>query len=101
MTRFILREAGKLGLGLLGAVLLAAAIAALSDPHVGGGLWHFLTAWGRTLDRFVHLDFGASAMTGTPALDILDQRLPLTLGLGVEGVVVALVVGIAVGLLFG
>jgi peptide/nickel transport system permease protein len=101
MTRFILREAGRLGLGLFGAVLLAAAIAALSDPRAGGGLWHFLTAWGRTLDGFVHLDFGASAMTGAPALELLEQRLPLTLGLVAEGFAIALVVGIPVGVLFG
>jgi peptide/nickel transport system permease protein len=101
MTRFILREAGKLGLGLLGAVLLAAAIAALSDPRAGGGLWRFLVAWGRTLDGVVHLDFGASAMTGAPALQMLAQRLPLTLGLVAEGFVVALLVGIPIGVLFG
>jgi peptide/nickel transport system permease protein len=101
MARLILREAGKLGLGLLGAVLLAAAISALSDPRAGGGLWHFLTAWGRALDGFVRLDLGASAMTGRPALEMLAQRLPLTLGLVAEGFAVALIVGIPVGVLFG
>jgi len=101
MLRFVLREAGRTGLGLAGAVLLAAAISALAMPGAGDGLWHFLVAWGRTLDAFAHLDFGHSAMTGATAREELAARLPLTLGLVLEGLLVALIVGIPVGFLFG
>ncbi len=101
MLRFVLREAGRTGLGLAGAVLLAAAISALAAPDATGGLWHFLVAWGRALDAFAHLDFGHSAMTGAAAGEELAQRLPLTLGLVLEGFAVALIVGIPVGFLFG
>ncbi len=101
MLRFVLREAGKTALGLAGAVLLAAAIAALAQKDASTGTWHFLAAWGRALNGFLHLDFGRSAMSGAPALDDVAARLPLTLGLVVEGLGVALIVGIPVGLLFG
>ena len=101
MLRFVLREAGRTGLGLVGAVLLAAAISALAAPGASDGVWHFVIAWGRTLDGFAHLDFGHSAMTGVPAREELAARLPLTLGLVLEGLLVALIVGIPVGFLFG
>jgi peptide/nickel transport system permease protein len=101
MGRFVLREAGKLGLGLLGAVLLAAAIAAVARPHATDGLWYFIVAWGVTLGAMVQLDFGHSAMSGASALAELGARLPLTLGLVAEGFVVALLVGIPIGILFG
>ncbi len=101
MLRFVSREAGRLALGLLGAALLAAAISALAMPHAGDGVFAFLVAWGRTLDGFVHLDFGHSSISGEPALGELAAHLPLTLGLVAEGFAVALIVGIPVGLLFG
>ncbi|MEJ0027424.1 MAG: ABC transporter permease subunit [Rhizomicrobium sp.] len=101
MLRFVLREAGRTGLGLAGAVLLAAAISALATPGAGDGIWHFLVAWGRALDAFAHFDFGHSAMTGASARAELADRLPLTLGLVLEGFVIALIVGIPVGFLFG
>lgn len=101
MLRFVLREAGRLALGLFGAVLLAAAIAALARPLAGDGVLHFLIAWGQTLLAFLHSDFGHSAMSGEAVLAELGARLPLTLGLVAEGFAVALIVGIPVGLLFG
>ncbi len=101
MLRFAMREAGKLGLGLGGAVLLAAAIAALADPRAAAGVWAFLAAWGRALNGFLHMDFGRSTMTGSDALAELGAHLPLTLGLVLEGFGVALLVGIPVGVLFG
>ncbi len=97
MLRFVAREAGRLVLGLLGAVLLAAAISALAVPQAGDGAFGFLVAWGRTLAAFLDLDFGHSAMSGNAALDDLKAHLPLTLGLVAEGFVVALLVGIPVG----
>lgn len=101
MLRFVLREAGRLVLGLLGAALLAAAISALALPHAGDGALAFLIAWGRTLAAFLNFDFGHSAMSGGAALDELKAHLPLTLGLVAEGFAVALLVGIPIGLSFG
>ena len=101
MLRFVLREAGRLALGLLGAVLLASAIATLAVPHAGDGPLSFVIGWGRTLGRLFNLDFGHSAMSGNPALEELAAHLPLTLGLVGEGLAVALLVGIPVGMLFG
>jgi len=101
MLRFVSREAGKLALSLAGAVLLAAAISALAAPDAGGGAWQFLVAWGRALDGYAHLDFGHSAMTGRAASDELARHLPLTLGLVFEGLAIALIVGIPIGLSFG
>jgi peptide/nickel transport system permease protein len=101
MLRFVLREAGKTALGLLGALLLAAALSALARPEAGDGTLSFLLAWGRTLNGFLRLDFGTSAISGSPALGELGARLPLTLGLVIEGFAVALAVGVPVGILFG
>jgi peptide/nickel transport system permease protein len=101
MLRFMLREAGKLALGLLGAVLLAAAITGLAAPHAQDGVWQFLAAWGRALNGFVHLDFGQSALSGERAVAELRSHLPPTLALVGGGFAVALAVGIPVGLLFG
>jgi peptide/nickel transport system permease protein len=100
MLRFVSREAGRLALELLGAVLLAAAIAALALPHAGDGAFTFLIAWGQSLDALLHLDFGASSVSGTAALGELTAHLPLTLGLVLEGFLVAMVVGIPIGFLF-
>jgi peptide/nickel transport system permease protein len=101
MLRFVSREAGRLALGLLGAALLAAAIAALAQPHAGDGVFAYLVAWGRALGAFGHLDFGRSSISGETAIAELQAHLPLTLGLVLEGFAVALIVGIPVGFLFG
>jgi peptide/nickel transport system permease protein len=101
MLRFVAIEAGRLALGLIGAALLAAAIAALALPHAQDGAVSFLLAWSRTLNGFVALDLGRSAITGNAAADELMAHLPLTLGLVAEGFAIALLVGIPVGLLFG
>jgi peptide/nickel transport system permease protein len=98
MLRFGLREAGKTALGLLGALLLAGAISALGRLD---GTMSFLAAWGRGLNGFLRGDFGTSAISGSPALAELAAHLPLTLGLVGEGLGVALLVGIPIGILFG
>lgn len=101
MLRLVLREAGRLGLGLLGAALLAAAIAALARPGAGDGALSFVFAWGQTVQAWATGDFGQSAMRGTSAWAEFASHMPLTLGLVLEGFVVALLVGIPVGFLFG
>ena len=101
MLRFVLNEAGRLVLGLFGAALMAAAIAALSTPHAADGVLYFLLAWAGRVSEFIHLRFGESAITGSSVIGELAVCLPLTLGLVAEGIVVAALVGIPVGFLFG
>ena len=99
MLRFVLNEAGRLVLGLLGAVLMAAAIAAMSLPHAG--VVDFLVAWSSQLVEYAQLRFGDSTITGAPIVSEVAARLPLTIGLVIEGILIAALVGIPVGLLFG
>jgi peptide/nickel transport system permease protein len=101
MLHFALREAGRLALGLLGALLMAAAMAALNAPSAAAGLVPFLAAWGGVLSGLIHLDLGHSAISGASVWAELRTHLPLTLGLVGEGFVLALLVGIPVGFLFG
>lgn len=101
MLRFVLNEAGRLLLGLLGAALMAAAIASLSVVHAGDGVLQFLVVWNERLHAIVNLHLGESAITGLPIDEELVTRLPLTLGLVVDGLVAAATVGIPVGILFG
>ncbi len=101
MLRFVLNEAGRLALGLFGAALMAAAIAALALPHAGDGPISFVIGWVLRIGEFAHLRFGQSAITGAPVMTELAARLPLTIGLVVDGIVVAAAVGIPVGFLFG
>jgi ABC-type dipeptide/oligopeptide/nickel transport system permease component len=101
MLRFVLREAGRLALGLLGALLMAAAMGALAAPHAGSSITAFLAAWGKAVVGFVRLDFGHSAISGASVPAELGAHLPLTMGLVAEGFVVALLVGVPVGFLLG
>ena len=101
MLRFTLREAAHLLLGLLGAILLAAMIAALTVPEA----WHSAEAYGAAvlgrLIAFLHLDFGTSAISGVTVYDELARTLPVTLALATAGIVIALLIGAPVGILFG
>lgn len=101
MLRFVVNEAERLALGLLGAALLAAAIAALALPHAGDGPISFVIGWGLRVAEFAHLRFGQSAISGASVISELADRLPSTLGLVLEGIIVAAVVGIPVGFLLG
>ena len=100
MMKFAARQAGRFALGLLGALLLAAAVSAASLPHAGG-LGSFLADAGSRLLSFLHLDFGKSAISGMAAIDELGGHLPSTLALVVAGGLVAFGIGIPLGLLFG
>jgi peptide/nickel transport system permease protein len=101
MLRFVLNEAGRLALGLLGAALMSAAVASFALPHAGDGPVFFIAGWGLRIGEFAHLHFGQSAISGAPVIAELAARLPLTIGLVLDGIVVAAVVGIPVGFLFG
>ncbi len=101
MLRFALHEAGRFALGLLGAGLAAAAIAALSLAGATHGVRAFLSAVGAKLLAFAEFDFGVSAMSGQPVLEELARHLPPTLALVLAGAVMAFAFGIPLGLLFG
>jgi peptide/nickel transport system permease protein len=98
MWRFLLLQAARLALGLVGAVLLAASIAALS---VEGARDAYFSALLAQLEAFAHLDFGTSVISGFPAASELAQRLPVTLELTGLGAIVALVLGGPLGILLG
>ena len=91
-----LRQALKFGLGLLGALFLAAAIAAV--PAHGD---HYLRTVLTRLFDFVRLDFGTSRMSGLSAAHEIAARLPATLELMMAGALVAFAIGVPLGVLLG
>ena len=99
MRRFALEESGRLALGLFGALLLAAAISALSLPGAGNDPQSFAAAMAGRLLAFARADFGTSAISGLGALQELAARGPTTLNLVLIGAGVAMVLGIPLGLL--
>ena len=100
MMGFAARQARHFAFGLLGAMLVAAAVSAASLPH-SHGPWPFLIAMGSRLWSFLHLDFGKSAISGLAAADELGRRFPATLSLVMAGCGVAIAGGVPLGLLFG
>jgi len=91
-----IQRAFTFGLGLLGAMMLAAAVAAAPARES-----HYLRT---VLDRFfdiARLDFGTSSISGLRAVAVVGERLPATLELMAAGAVVAFVVGIPLGALLG
>ena len=87
--RFGLKETGRYAAGLLGALLLAAAV-----PMAGAGV----PALARVA-ALLRLDFGLSAMSATPAAAELAKRLPATLELIGGGALVAVLLGLPLGIL--
>jgi peptide/nickel transport system permease protein len=98
MQRFIARQTVRLVVGVLGAVLVAAAISAAGEAYARN-LPGYLSAFSVHLLQFARLDFGVSAVSATPALQELAQNLPLTLILVGMGFGVSLVAGVPFGLL--
>ncbi len=93
MVRFGLTQTGRYAAGLLGALLLAAVVSAMG---AGGGFAHAALARAIAL---IHLDFGNSAMTASPAMGELAKRLSATFELVAGGAVLALLLGLPLGLL--
>ena len=100
MLNFGARQTGRCVLGLFGALVLAAAISALAEPH-SHNLAQFLLAAAKRFLAFLSLDAGRSAISGGSALAELSLRLPATLALVAAGAGVALAVGAPLGLLLG
>ena len=93
MVRFGLSQTGRYAAGLLGALLLAAIVQAMGAE---GG---FVQACAARLAAMAHFDFGASAMTGARASSEVAKHLPATLELLGGGAVVALLLGLPLGLI--
>jgi peptide/nickel transport system permease protein len=91
------RQVLRFALGLLGAVVLAAAVAAVPDR---GGHYRLATVFARLVD-FLQFRFGASAITGLPAAQEVAERLPATLELMAIGAVIAFLFGAPLGFLLG
>ncbi|HXM00352.1 MAG TPA: hypothetical protein VN932_10515, partial [Rhizomicrobium sp.] len=93
MWRFGLKRTGRYAAGLLGAVLLAAAVSAIgAKAGFAAALAQHLVALGR-------FDFGTSTITANPAAVDVARRLPATLELVGGGAVIAIVAGVLLGLL--
>jgi ABC-type dipeptide/oligopeptide/nickel transport system permease component len=99
MRRFALEESGRLALGLFGALLLAAAISALSLPGATDSVQAFATAAAGRLVALAKADLGASTISGLGILRELAAHGPTTLNLVLLGSGVAMILGIPLGLL--
>jgi peptide/nickel transport system permease protein len=99
MWRFGLRQAGRLALGLLGAIILAALVSALSDVGRTQGASAYAGAILAHLMSMGRFDFGTSSISNAPAWTELARRLPATLELLGFGALIAVVIGAPVGLL--
>jgi peptide/nickel transport system permease protein len=95
------RQTGRYVLELAGAFLLAAAVAALSQAGARHGAGPYLSAVFARLNEIAHWQFGTSAMSSLPAASEIARALPVTFELVGPGLIVALVVGVPIGLLFG
>jgi peptide/nickel transport system permease protein len=101
MLRFALLEAARLASSLIGAALMATAVASLSIPGAWHGFDPFLSRMAARLASVLSLDFGVSAVSGRSALLELIDRLPETLTLAAAGAVLAVAIGGPLGIVFG
>lgn len=99
MWRYALREGGRWALALLGALLIAAAVAALAAKAHGPVA--YLGALAGRVVAFLKLDFGTSAISGLGAAQALAAQGPTTANLVLFGFLIAILIGIPVGLLLG
>lgn len=101
MWRFLMLQAARLALGLVGAVLLVACIGALSAEGAHHGAAGYFSALLAQLSGFARFDFGTSIISGMPAASDVGMRLPVTFELAGLGAIVALVLGGPLGILLG
>lgn len=93
MWRFGFRQAARFVAGILGALLLAAAVSAIGTKS------NFPAALLEHLAALSRLNFGTSTITANPAATEVARRLPATLELVGGGAVIAIVAGLPLGLL--
>lgn len=101
MWRLALKESGKWALALLGALLIASAVSALSVPGAGQGVGAYVTALAAKLLAFLEFDFGKSAISGLGAAQELAAHGPVTLDILLFGSLLAILLGLPLGLLLG
>ncbi|HWA89562.1 MAG TPA: ABC transporter permease subunit [Rhizomicrobium sp.] len=101
MWRYALKESGRWALAVLGALLTAAAVSALSVPGAVAGAGAYAIAFGGRLLAFLALDFGASAISGDSVAQELAAHGPMTADLVGFGTVIAILLGVPLGLALG
>ncbi len=58
-----------------------------------------LTRYGLWLNDLVHLDFGTSFFDHRPVIDKIKEKIPVSLAFGISGLLVALLIGIPLGMI--
>jgi peptide/nickel transport system permease protein len=92
MLAILARETARLGAGMVGAVLFAAALAAVgTSPYADTFIDR---VWG-----LLSLDFGASLLSQTDAIAVILPGLGASAALLVPGLVLAIVLGVPLGAL--
>ncbi len=99
MWHFVLRQTGRFGLGLFGAVVLSACISALSAAGRIGHSATFGDTFPARLVSIYRLDFGVSIVSMRPAWVELAHSLPITLELVGLGGLIAFLAGVPIGAL--
>ena len=97
MWRYWLLEAVKVALSLLVALVLAALLSC-AGQHVHG-FWSWLSALSARLLDMISGRFGTSSTSGAPAISAVASVVPVTLELAGMGAVIALAVGLPLGLI--
>jgi peptide/nickel transport system permease protein len=97
MLGYALRRSRHAVLGIAGAAVAAACLAALTDSHAGAA--SFAHAVLMRLAGAFRLDLGASLISGRPVAAELAARLPVTLELAAAGGILALAIGVPLGLM--
>jgi peptide/nickel transport system permease protein len=97
--RAALNESGRLALSLLGALILSAALCALSVRGSTGGARAFFDAFLGRAEAFAHFDLGTSLITGLPAADELASHIPVTAILIALGALVTAILGAPLAIL--
>ena len=119
MSKYILKRLGMMVLLLLGMSFIVFASLYISpiDPaqmiagisateedienvRISLGLDKpFLVQYGMYLNRLLHFDLGFSYTTRQPIIDEIAVRLPYTINLAVAAIIIAIIVGIPLGIL--
>lgn len=99
MKRILLRQTVELVAGVCGAGIVAIAISAIANPRQHS-LAEYLLTVSRRIGALTKGDFGTAQLSGKPVLVELSHHIVPTLELLALGGLVALILGIPLGLLF-
>jgi peptide/nickel transport system permease protein len=98
MVRYALRRAALLGASLAGAVFLAAAVAALSEPGANAAAGSFFAAWFAKVPGAFMLDLGQSSISGLAAAAEAAPAFQASFELLIVGTLIAFIVGVPLGM---